>query len=90
MNDFGGYLGGPVSVPHFYNGHDKTFFFMSYEGLRLPRETPLTESVPSVALRNGDLSAYGWLPFSIRSRQVFRSRGTKFPKTGFLHFPPMP
>jgi len=58
MNDFGGFIGGPVNVPHLYHGKDKTFFFATFEGLRLPRETVLTESVPSVALRNGDLSVY--------------------------------
>jgi hypothetical protein len=58
MNDFGAYFGGPISIPKLYNGKDRTFFFMSYEGLRLPRETVTVESVPSVALRNGDLSAY--------------------------------
>jgi hypothetical protein len=35
QNDFGGTLGGPVSVPHLYSGKDKTFFFFSYEGLRV-------------------------------------------------------
>src|SRR5882724_2866411 len=35
QNDFGGTLGGPVRIPHLYNGKDKTFFFVSYEGLRL-------------------------------------------------------
>lgn len=64
MNDYGGSIGGPVRIPHLYNGHDKTFFFLTYEGLRLPRETVLTESVPSLALRRGDLSAY--LPKVIR------------------------
>ncbi len=58
MNDFGGFIGGPVNIPHLYHGKDKTFFFATFEGLRLPRETVLTESVPSLALRNGDLSAY--------------------------------
>jgi len=58
MNDFGVYLGGPASIPGIYHGQDKTFFFMSYEGLRLPRQTTLTESVPSLALRSGNLSAY--------------------------------
>ena len=67
MNDFGGFLGGPVIVPKLYNGKDKTFFFMTYEGLRLPRETVLTESVPSLALRSGDLSAY--LPKVVRNLQ---------------------
>ncbi len=35
QNDFGGTLGGPVIIPGLYNGKDKTFFFFSYEGLRL-------------------------------------------------------
>jgi carboxypeptidase family protein len=59
MNDFGTYLGGPISIPKLYNGHDKTFFFVSYEALRLPRQQIQIENVPSVAMRNGDLSALG-------------------------------
>ena len=59
MNDFGGFAGGPVVIPHLYNGKDKTFFFASYEGLRLPRQQFIEESVPTLALRSGNLSAYG-------------------------------
>src|ERR1700743_904504 len=29
--DFGASLGGPVLIPHVYNGHNKTFFFFAYE-----------------------------------------------------------
>src|SRR2546427_4953623 len=58
MNNFGFFLGGPVALPGLYKGKDKTFFFMAYEGLRLPKQTVVVESVPSLALRNGDLSAY--------------------------------
>ncbi len=58
MNDFGGTLGGPLGIPHLYNGKDRTFFFASYEGLRLPRETPIVDSVPSMAMRQGDLTDY--------------------------------
>jgi hypothetical protein len=58
MNDFGGTFGGPLGIPHFYNGKDKTFFFTSFEGLRLPRETPILVSVPSAAMRTGDLTSY--------------------------------
>ena len=58
MNDFGGFIGGPVRIPHLYNGRDKTFFFGSYEGLRLPRQFPLVESFPSVDMRAGNLYNY--------------------------------
>ncbi len=58
MNDFGGTLGGPLSIPRLYNGHDKTFFFISFEGLRLPRETPMLLSVPSTDMRNGNITGY--------------------------------
>src|SRR5260370_1107352 len=42
QNDFGGTLGGPVRIPRSYNGTDKTFFFVSYEGVRLIQPRPST------------------------------------------------
>lgn len=52
QNDFGGTLGGPVRIPSVYNGKDKTFFFASYEGLRLTSPQPASISyVPDAALR---------------------------------------
>ncbi len=59
MNDFGIFLGGALSIPKLYNGHDKTFFFASYEALRLPRQQIQVENVPSLAMRSGDLTALG-------------------------------
>ena len=58
MNDFGATLGGPLSIPRLYNGKDTTFFFASYEGLRLPRQTTITASVPSNDMRSGELTEY--------------------------------
>ena len=52
QNDFGGTLGGPVVIPGLYNGKDKTFFFFSYEGLRLwTPEAAATNPVPDANLR---------------------------------------
>jgi len=52
QNDFGGTLGGPVRIPGLYNGRDKTFFFVSYEGLRLTAPQPAgVRYVPDAALR---------------------------------------
>jgi len=50
QNDFGGVLGGPI-----YRG--KTFFFLSYEGLRLRQPQTTTVVVPSLATRASAISA---------------------------------
>jgi hypothetical protein len=56
FDTFGGSLSGPVTIPHLYNGHDKTFFFVDYEGNR--RRTAALQQfvVPTQADRNGDLT----------------------------------
>jgi hypothetical protein len=59
MNNFGIFMGGPVVLPKIYNGRNKTFFFGSFEALRLPKSQYVIESVPTAAMRAGDLSAYG-------------------------------
>ena len=55
-NDFGGSAGGPVVIPHLYNGKNRTFFFADYEGFRLPRTSTIQNTVPTTAMRNGDES----------------------------------
>ena len=73
MNNFGGFFGGPVTFPKLYSGRDRTFFFMSYEGLRLPRQTPLLESVPSLDMRSGNLCGY------LSGTQIYQPNGTPIP-----------
>ena len=60
FNTFGGSFGGPVRIPHLYNGKDKTFFFGDYEGNRRRTSTPEQYLVPTLAERNGNLNG---LPF---------------------------
>jgi len=58
QNDFGGSLGGPVRIPHVYDGHDKTFFFFAWEQYRNRRGlTNGILSLPTAAERGGDFSA---------------------------------
>ncbi len=57
QNDFGGTFGGPIRIPHLYNGHDKTFFFVDYEGFRFRTGGTSLQSVPNEAFRMGDFSA---------------------------------
>lgn len=52
QNQFGFTLGGPVVIPHVYNGHDKTFFFMDYQGLRIREGMPEVATVPTTLERS--------------------------------------
>ncbi len=56
QNDFGGSLGGPVRIPKLYNGHDKTFFFFSWEQYRNNLSAASVTTLPTDAERQGDFS----------------------------------
>jgi Carboxypeptidase regulatory-like domain len=58
FNTFGGSVGGPVVVPHLYNGHNKTFFFFDYEGNRKSTSDAVQYAVPTLAESQGNLSAF--------------------------------
>jgi len=55
-NEFGGWAGGPVLIPHIYNGKNKTFWFVDWEQLKQRQQTFAQTGVPTAANWNGDLS----------------------------------
>jgi hypothetical protein len=55
-NDFGGTVGGPIFIPHFYDGKGKSHFFFSEEARLETSPTAYRQAVPSLAERNGDFS----------------------------------
>jgi hypothetical protein len=57
QNDYGGTFGGPVRLPHFYNGKDKTFFFFSWEQYRQTNGGTQTSTLPTTAELGGDFTA---------------------------------
>ena len=57
QKDYGGSLGGPVWIPKLYKGHDKTFFFFSWEQYRNYQGKPSATTLPTDAERTGDFSA---------------------------------
>ena len=57
QNDFGFTVGGPVYLPHLYDGRNKTFFFFDYEGFRFHTGSSSTESWIPESFRKGDFSA---------------------------------
>lgn len=57
-NNYGFTIGGPVWIPKIYNGHDKTFFFFSFESRPTTAVTSTTfDTVPTTAYRAGNFSA---------------------------------
>src|SRR5262249_771528 len=63
-NRFGGTVTGPVYLPKLYHGLDRTFFTFGFEGIRdaRPRYDSTTPTVPTVAMKTGDFSAFLALP----------------------------
>lgn len=56
-NQWAAFISGPVTIPHFFDGHDKLFFFADAEGLRaiLPA-SPTTVELPSANLETYTLA----------------------------------
>jgi len=57
QHDFGATFGGPVWIPKFYRGRDRTFFFFSWEAFRdrsVPSFAPTT--IPLAEMYGGDFS----------------------------------
>ncbi len=74
-NEFGASVGGPVVIPHFYNGLHKTFWFFAYERFSLSQSTPENVTVPSVGMRTGDFS--GLINGSGQLQQLYDPNTTK-------------
>jgi hypothetical protein len=85
QNDFGGTLGGFIDIPHLYNGRDKTFFFFSYEGLRLINPTPSQlYEVPSASLRqNAPVALQPFLSSFPVSTQPDNGNGLSYYTAGY-------
>ena len=55
-HQFGFNLTGPLIIPQLYNGKNKTFFSITYEGTREKRSDATLAEVPTVQQRLGDFS----------------------------------
>jgi hypothetical protein len=58
-NTFGYTMGGPVMLPKIYNGKNRTFFYFTWESMRLPRQGTVQNTVPTSFVKNGDFSREG-------------------------------
>ncbi len=59
QNQYGFNIGGPMYIPHVYDGRNKTFFFVNWEGFALRQGVTYKQTVPTAAELTGDLSDLG-------------------------------
>ena len=74
-NQFGGTIGGPLSIPKIVNGRDRAFFFFSYSGIqqRLTESgSNLNKTVPKTNWLQGDFSDL--LAIDARAYQIYDPR----------------
>jgi hypothetical protein len=64
---FGGNIGGPLRIPHVYDGREKTFFFVNYNGSRTRDPVDTFATVPTKPERMGDFTDRGVQLFDPRS-----------------------
>ncbi len=57
-HQFGGATGGPLVIPGLYDGHNRTFFFADYAGLKETRGQVFVNTVPTAQTRGGDFSDF--------------------------------
>jgi hypothetical protein len=84
-NQFGGTIGGPVYIPHLYNGKNKTFFFVGYQGTRIRNVSGTANAIVPLAQNNtGDFSnvldaSNPANPFGAATKIIDPTTGQPFP-----------
>jgi hypothetical protein len=67
QNQFGGAVGGPLTIPHLFSGKDKAFFFFDYNDSRVIENAVVNRIVPLDTFRNGTISYYAGSNDTIKS-----------------------
>lgn len=53
LNQYGGRVGGPITIPKLFDGKDKAFFFVNYEEFRLPEQQLRQRTILSPLAQTG-------------------------------------
>jgi hypothetical protein len=87
LNQYGANIGGPLILPHLFNGRNKLFFFADWEGRRQNQAQTYISTVPTPAFLTGNFSALctgngGTFAAGLCSKSAFQLtnpiNGTKF------------
>jgi hypothetical protein len=70
QNRFGAAIGGPLNIPHIYNGGNKTFFFLNYNGSRNQNPYDAFSTVPTLDERAGNFGGATYTSGANRGQPV--------------------
>lgn len=85
-NNYGATLGGPVRLPGLYDGRDKLFFFVTYNGYAIDSAGTGARSVPHDSWYGGDFSdiqAVDAVKYTIYDPRSARQEGSRVVRTPF-------
>jgi hypothetical protein len=63
QNQYGGNIGGPITIPHLYHGKDKAFFFFDWDANRIAAGTSVERTVPISSSAGSDLFRGGFVTY---------------------------
>jgi hypothetical protein len=79
-NDFGGALGGPIVIPHVFDGHDKLFFFIGTEWkLIAQQDQPAGQTLPLLSQLAGNFGTAGACGLPAKITVFVNSQSTQVP-----------
>jgi len=81
-NTYGFTVGGPVWLPKLYNGRNRTFFFLSFEGSREGNGLTNIANVPTAKMRGGDFSEFSGAIYNPFSGRMVNGVPTRDPLPG--------
>lgn len=91
LYQFGGTVGGPITIPHLYHGRNKSFFFFAFEDSKQSSNTTETDTVPT-AFEHNNPGNFSDLPTNIydptTATQANGYMRTQFQSNGVLNVIP--
>jgi Carboxypeptidase regulatory-like domain len=84
-NEFGLTNGGPIYLPHLYDGHGKAFYFFEYQSFRQVLGTTQVFSVPTAQQHAGiDATAYAGDPLTVPVNPDIAAVLARYPLPNYL------
>ena len=77
-NEYGANFSGPLTIPHLYNGKDRSFFFFNWENFELRQADQLVSTGPTDLMRKGIFTEFADATTSFTPHIIDPSNGNDY------------